>query len=250
MNVRLVKTKQWDSQWSILRTASALLELPYVTLGKPDEKADINYFPNYDAVQKVGKSIVVGRFTERRQGLEKRFDEAYKTVDYAVFESKDWAREKDYVIPEWVDKQFFHRITIGIASKESGSKGHKWLKDFIKECATASLFNWKWADGKVAYKDMPAWYRSLDYLIVPSESEGFCMPIAEAIMSGVPVICRDSKIPLKSKANFLFKDELELELILQDIDTPQYFINKLCNKTDYITQFDLMFKEIYKCIKS
>lgn len=241
----MVKPKKWAKQWSVHRTANILLGLPYVTLGSPDKKADINYFPLYSEATKVGDSVIAAKFTERRRGTEKKFDKAMDIVDYPVFESKLWAERYDApYVEEWVGKEFYHKPVIGIASKESGSKWHDKLKEFIEENDISKNFKWKWARGAVSYKDMPAWYEKLDYIMVYSESEGFCIPIIEAIASGVQVISREKNIGAAYKADFLFNTDEELVEVLQDIIDIRDHRLVGNSPDDYKREYSLIFQEI------
>ena len=83
-----------------------------------------------------------------------------------------------------------------IGKKNDGTKGLKLLSD-------------------IAYADMPAIYRSAIACVYPSLGEGYGLPIAESIISGIPVVVHDAP-PMNA-----FDSPLCLSCEVQDAESAQ-----------------------------
>lgn len=71
--------------------------------------------------------------------------------------------------------------------------------------------------GWVEPKELDAWYRSADVLVVPSVHEGFCLPVIEAMKRGLPVVAaRAAALPeTVGSAGLTFEPDDEDDLIRQ-----------------------------------
>jgi len=65
------------------------------------------------------------------------------------------------------------------------------LEREIRQAASGSGADIEIVDGDLSFDDMAALYRSCDALVHPYRGEGFGLPIAEAMASGLPVIVSD-----------------------------------------------------------
>lgn len=184
---------------------------------KPDNTADINFYINYDLFKTKSDSIDVGYFTHREEVYEdsdyegmseaevkfsketalkrqKHFDEVAKEVDWCIAMNKGLLK----VLPENKttvnlippDKQFMKGdVVIGWAGKfsKTGRKRLHWLEELNNiEGVTVKATN-----GNYDWKELPEFYKSIDYLLVFSKNEGGPLPLVEALAMGVPVISND-----------------------------------------------------------
>ena len=65
------------------------------------------------------------------------------------------------------------------------------LEREVRQAAAGSAAEIELVDGDLGFEDMAALYRSCDALVHPYRGEGFGLPIAEALASGLPVIVPD-----------------------------------------------------------
>ena len=96
------------------------------------------------------------------------------------------------------------RLRVGTVAQVLGSE-HKGIEIIKEACHRIGAefvhtgFSRKGTKGETSYKlesdipyeEMPAWYSSLDCLVVMSKSEGFGLPIVEAMAMNIPVITTD-----------------------------------------------------------
>lgn len=86
------------------------------------------------------------------------------------------------------DAAFVKRtIRIGVAMMPGPRKGLEKL-DAIRGIPGVEIVQ---TDGKMPLADLPAWFRSIDYLLVTSDLEGGPFSVKEAIAAGKPVIAPD-----------------------------------------------------------
>lgn len=184
----------------VLRKISENLQknLPdsYITDFKPDCNADVNLYVNYALFDKKTKQIDIGWFTHREAShdLADKFDITSREVDYCISMCEKTSRllpsEKTSVILPCVDQQFIKKeIIFGCVGKNhnSGRKQFELITEISKIKGAKVLFT----NQKVEWHNMPAFYRSIDYLLILSNNEGGPMPVLEAIASGKPIIAPD-----------------------------------------------------------
>lgn len=194
-----------DRGWILERLATALADrLPYVTYGsEPDSSALINYYMTYSCWQKKVSPVEIGFFThlEKDARANRLFFDTAARLDYCICMSQPYedalrARGiRDVVcISPGVDlEKFAPRLQIGVVGRtyHTGRKG---------ESLVASLMDIDWIDWhftgegwpgqalNLADSEMPAFYRKLDYVLVPAFYEGGPMSVVEALACGTRVI--------------------------------------------------------------
>ena len=101
------------------------------------------------------------------------------------------------VICPGVDLERFRpSIRVGVIGRtyHTGRKGEALVREVLDEPGIEWQFTgdgWPRPGTAVAEADMPAFYRSLDYVLVPARYEGGPMSVLEALASGVEVIAPD-----------------------------------------------------------
>ncbi len=201
-----------------------------------DKTADINFYINYDIFQQKSGTIDVGYFTHKERVYEdkayeglsdkekefmrnnafvrgKHFEEVANEVDWCIAMNErlldDLPREKSTVNLIPPDPQFMKGdIVIGWVGRTSktGRKRINWMEDLhsiegIKIKATEGKYDWK---------ELPEFYKSIDYLLIYSENEGGPLPLVEALAMGVPVISNNvGFVPKYTTLRFNTLEELK-----------------------------------------
>lgn len=193
MRVNIV-TEPESMAWILRKIALKLQEFNGWSIKDDiDPEADINYFVNY-ALYKPTKTLTAGWFTHPEN---RRFYDIAQKTDIKVCQAPQYAKEIDgTVIIPGVDEIFYPKLVIGVCGRRypSGRKGDR-LIDAIKQLDFIDLrfTHPSWGTGeKVEFEDLPKFYRSLDYLLVPSTLEGGPIPPGEAMRCGTPVIAPKS----------------------------------------------------------
>jgi len=195
-----------DEGWILERCGREIEKrLPYVRATRhADPAAAINYYMNYAAYRGGVGGHQAGFFThveERAPGMPERFFRVAKAMDVAVAMSERYAQQmreagiKDVrVITPGIDLDRFQpRVRIGVVGRtyQTGRKGEDLVAVVMDEPGLEWLFTGQgWPGPARMYSDeeMPEFYRSIDYLLVPAYYEGGPMPVLEALASGVEVI--------------------------------------------------------------
>lgn len=198
-----------DRGWILERCGRELARrLSYVTFGDhPDPEAAVNYYVNYSAWRPGAPGRSAAFFThieERAPQAAARFTDVARRVDLAVCMSDRYAatlREAGVanvrVVTPGVDlSRFTPMVRIGVVGRtyHTGRKGEDLVRQVFDEPFVEWVFTgegWPGPARHVADDDLPAFYRSLDYLLVPAHYEGGPMPVLEALACGVEVIAPD-----------------------------------------------------------
>lgn len=198
-----------DRSW-VLEQVSRELErrLPSVGLSmEPDRSADINYYVTYSAYRPGIGGRQAGFFThieERSPDAVRRFFEVARSVDAAVAMAERYAQplrdagvEDVRLICPGIDLDRFRPVVrIGVVGRtyHTGRKGEDLIRAVMDEPHVEWHFTgagWPGPARMLADDEVPAFYRTIDYLLVPSYYEGGPMPVLEALASGVEVIAPD-----------------------------------------------------------
>ena len=205
-----VHIKRQPDSWILTEISDQLSrQLGYSVGSSADHSAPLNYFVNYHRFEEV-PSLSAAFFTHRESWYE-RYDrmwwEVMEAVDLAVFMSEKYeleARQKfpklrSVRIPPGYDPQVFRpkAMRIGVVGRSygNGRKGEDLLEEVVQRFPNVEWIvsggNWNVKSRKVAARKLPDLFRTLDYLLIPSRTEGGPMSAIEALACGVPVISAD-----------------------------------------------------------
>ncbi|MEZ5319970.1 MAG: glycosyltransferase [Vicinamibacterales bacterium] len=198
-----------DEGWILERCARELeRRLPYVRVARgADPHADVNYYVNYAAHRgPVGRrqAAFFTHVEERAPEAATRFFDVARQVHASVAMSARYARQlreagvQDVrVITPGVDLDRFQpRVRIGVVGRtyHTGRKGEALVRAVMDEPGLEWHFTgdgWPGPAERIPDAELPAFYRSMDYILVPALYEGGPMPVLEALASGVEVIAPD-----------------------------------------------------------
>jgi hypothetical protein len=149
------------------------------------------YIPYYFLQQKSPRDVALFTHYDNVPIWERAAQLADVCVAMSAKTAQHLPADKTVVIPIPPDPQFARKIRFGVSGRDYAAHGTdrkrlKWL-DSLRLPGTEIVFT----GGFLAWADMPAWYRSIDYLLVLSDNEGGPMGVVEALASGTPVIAPD-----------------------------------------------------------
>ena len=203
-----VYIKICDSGWIIEKMAKTLADqIPHVLYGlEENENADLVYHIPYLTYQGSSNVRRIGYFTHMEQddvrrrnflsaaaAFEHRVCQSNKTADILISNGFD----KISIISPGVDLQAFTpELRIGVVGRtyDSGRKGEELVRSVMSLSGITWKFTGKGWPGEpklLADSEMPDFYRSVDYILVPSLNEGGPMCVLEALACGLPVIAPD-----------------------------------------------------------
>ncbi len=194
-----------DTGWVLEKLASQLAGgIPSVAYSlEPDPSATIQYYMTYATWKSRISRIEVGYFAhmEPDDRTKKKFFDVARSVDFCVCHSapyetilRDEGIEAVKTIPPGVDLQsFVPKVKIGIVGRtyHTGRKGEGLVAQVMDIPHIEWYFTgtgWPGPATELADADMPAFYRSMDYILVPSLYEGGPMSVIEALACGCEVI--------------------------------------------------------------
>lgn len=171
---------------------------------QPSRAADLVFFlPESAWRDDLADSIRVTYFAHKEDhlGAAALFAEVARKSDYCVTSSekyaevlrRDGAREV-FTIPLGVDTSaFVPKVRFGVVGRtySTGRKGESLLARVLDLPFAEFVFTgdgWPLPPQYYAEQDLPGFYQSLDYLVVPSVIEGGPVPMLEALSSGCEVI--------------------------------------------------------------
>lgn len=171
---------------------------------EPNPSALINYYINYSAYRGPQPGIDIAFFTHIEElapeAAEKFFQVACE-VDVCVCMSSLYAdilRSRGiiniHVITPGVDLGLFRPVVhIGIVGRTypTGRKGEALLREVMDEPGIEWHFTgegWPGTSIKYSTEEMPLFYNSVDYILIPSYYEGGPMSLLEALACGKEVI--------------------------------------------------------------
>lgn len=175
-------------------------------LDAPSGKADITYFLPYSGQRPVDGGAIGSWFTHQEmvEPAKSRFIDYALAADFCLTPAERYeellrsAGAKDVeTIWHGVDLDLFSpKLKIGVVGRayHTGRKGEGLLA-FIHDLDGLELLftgtGWPWPHKHYTSAELAEFYRSLDYLLIPSTIEGGPMPLFEALASGVKVIASD-----------------------------------------------------------
>ena len=197
-----------DRAWILERLGHELqTRLPGVALADAaDPAADINYYITFACRRREMPTLEMGLFTHMEQTpeLQELFVSTARDLDLAVCMS---AKYRDalanhgvtstVLIPPGVDLgRFEAKLRIGVVGRayHTGRKGEGLVAQLMDMEGIDWHFTgtgWPQPGRFVPEEDLPDFYRSLDYVLVPALYEGGPMCVPEALAVGTPVIASD-----------------------------------------------------------
>ena len=197
-----------DRNWILERLGQELeARIPGVSLSDTsDASADINYYITFASRQVPASTLEAGLFTHMEQlpELQNLFVDTARDLDLCVCMSSRYQDfliqkgiENTVLIPPGVDlKRFVPKLRIGVVGRtyHTGRKGEAIVAELIDMKGIDWHFTgsgWPAPGRFIEEDDLPDFYRSLDYLLVPSLYEGGPMCVPEALAVGTPVIASD-----------------------------------------------------------
>ncbi|MFM9859736.1 glycosyltransferase [Pseudoxanthobacter sp. M-2] len=204
MSGRLVHITLSDRGWILERLGKEIVaRVSGISIDdEPDPSAPIQYYITYGCRLGRVSPCEIALFThlEGDPVTKERFFQVAKNVDAAVAMSSATgeilraAKIESHVIKPGVDLDVFRpRLKIGVVGRtyHTGRKGEA----LVNSVMDMPDIEWHFTGGgwpgpaiNVPERELPAFYRSMDYVLVPASSEGGPMSVLEALASGVPVI--------------------------------------------------------------
>lgn len=194
-----------DSGWVLEKFARKIAEcLPYVTYGlHPDPSAFIQYYVTYGCRKARVSPIELALFTHREQDTHAatHFDRIAREVDHAVSMSNATDKlvtalnvaSRSVILPGVELDRYHPRLKIAVVGRtyHTGRKGEALVRAVMDVPDIEWHFTgegWPGPAQQVADADLPTFYRSMDYVLIPAINEGGPMCLLEALASGVQVI--------------------------------------------------------------
>jgi glycosyltransferase involved in cell wall biosynthesis len=202
-----ISDRGWIIEAMAKRLAEALPNVRYdLELPQTQYLYDLSlvYFLPYLTYEPVSIPVAA-YFTHREVAAEpaKRFDQVAREATLAIAQSPrslalvQKLRELSQPtiwIPPGVDlERFVPRLRIGIIGRtyDSGRKGEHLLRGLLDLAGVEFIVSgpgWPIPPTPIPEAELPAFYRSLDYVLITSTNEGGPMCVLEALACGVPVI--------------------------------------------------------------
>jgi hypothetical protein len=165
-------------------------------------RADIHYFINYGYYRPVKHGLTAATFTHYDpEKLGDMFIETARAVDHCISISNATTAtlvdlgipaEKITTILIGADSRFTPKVRLGLVGRtySGGRKGEDLVQQLtedgeVMEGLEIVSFHPGWGVDRWQGDDLDTFYRSLDYLLVPSRREGGPVPFMEALACGV-----------------------------------------------------------------
>lgn len=197
-----------DRGWILERLAKEITDrFSYITYDiSPDPAAFIQYYMTYGCRGERVSPIEIGLFTHREhdETAAARFDTAVRELDHAVAMSGSTlqivnalgAASSSCIMPGVDIDAFRPKLKIAVVGRtyHTGRKGEGLVRAVMDVPDIEWHFTgegWPGPAEHVPDADLPAFYRSMDYVLIPALNEGGPMSVLEALASGVEVIASD-----------------------------------------------------------
>ena len=244
MTSKLVHIVLSDEGWILERLAKEISDrLPYVGYSLvPDSSVPLQYYITYGCRKKRVSNIEVALFTHREDDVKAaaRFDQVAREVDYAVAMSgatdmllSHLKEDLHSVISPGVDlDRFSPKLKIAVVGRtyHTGRKGEALVRSVLDVPHIDWHFTgsgWPEPALHVDDKDLPEFYRSMDYILVPALIEGGPMSVLEALASGVEVIApKVGWVPDFPHIEFALGDPVSLRQVLEELVAKRFALRE------------------------
>lgn len=171
-----------------------------------DSCSTLQYYVNYSCWNGRQSEIEVGFFThiETDPLARLNFFRVAENMDHCVCMSERYAEELHRhgienvsIIAPGIDfSHFCPKIRIGVVGRayHTGRKGENIVREVMDIEAIEWIFTgsgWPGVSCHLSYEEMPAFYNSVDYILVPSLFEGGPMSVIEGLACGKEIIASD-----------------------------------------------------------
>ncbi|SHK39555.1 Glycosyltransferase involved in cell wall bisynthesis [Roseomonas rosea] len=194
-----------DRGWILEKLAREITDrLPYVTFGGgPDPSAAIQYYVTYSCRTKRLSPVEVGYFAhlEPEGEARERFFETARAVEHCICHARlyegvlrEAGVENVTTISPGVDLETFSpKLRIGVVGRtyHTGRKG----EHIVSQVMDIPEIEWSFTGSgwpgealELPGAQLPDYYRSLDYVLVPALYEGGPMCVVEALACGTEII--------------------------------------------------------------
>ena len=234
LRVRIITEKPG---WIMHRKAEEIAKrLPNAVINEDYPEANIHYYINYGYFNKRPASgVVIANYThfdpdklnDKWESVAKEVDHCTAVANTAAEDVKRFGipEDKITVIPVGADKSFKPKMTLGLVGRvyPGGRKGEHLVKalledeEIMKHLQIVAL-NDSWGVPTWQFDDMADFYRSIDFLLVPSLYEGGPVPFMEALGCGTMSI---------APAIGVIPDFPHIEYKWNDIDSLKTVVSKL-----------------------
>lgn len=187
----------YEAGWVLENFAKQLKKhLDYIVLQQNPSKYSINYFMPYYLL-KTGPWKSIGWFThqEEKPDLKAKFEWAARKSNFCISHSKKYVdllrgwgiKNVEQITPGISLDVYKPKVVLGYVGRLYTSTDRK-NPNMLKFIQSLPFVTLKVTNGKIAEKDMPDFYNSLDAVFVPSTIEGGPMCITEGLACGKPII--------------------------------------------------------------
>lgn len=232
---KLVHIKVSDKGWILEKLAREITNrLPYVSYGiESDSSAQIQYYMTYGCRHDRVSPVEIALFTHKEEvpSAAAKFDAVASSVDFCIAQSlntesiiRNSGRTNVQTISPGVDlDKYTPRVRIGVVGRtyHTGRKGEKIVAQVMDIPGIEWHFTGEGWPGPAQYipeDQLPQFYRSLDYVLVPALIEGGPMCVLEALASGCKVIASPvGWVPQFPHVEFKLGDADDLRRVLLDI---------------------------------
>jgi glycosyltransferase involved in cell wall biosynthesis len=260
-----IHIKIGDTGWIIEKMAKTLTDsIPRVTYGTHDDnQADITYHMPYATYKTRTCQKHIGYFThlEHSERLKNKFFDSAANFERRICISnktlgilKSAGFDKLSVISPGVDlNKFTPKLKIGVVGRTytTGRKGENLIKEVMDIPGISWQFTgngWPIESQNITDAEMPNFYNSVDYILIPSTNEGGPMCVLEALACGRPIIASNvgwvSEFP---HIEFETGNAKSLRTVLIKLQESQTQLRSaVLSRTwdNWINQHDILFKEI------
>ncbi|MET3814695.1 glycosyltransferase [Pantoea sp. UYEF8] len=202
---KIVHIKISDKGWILEKLAHEISKrLPYVGYGlDEDANAKIQYYMTYGCRKERVSPIEIALFTHKEEvpSAAAKFDAVAAAVDFCVAQSlktesiiRETGLSNIQTISPGVDLDKYSPVVrIGVVGRtyHTGRKGEKLVAQVMDLPGIEWHFTGEGWPGPAKFipdEELPAFYRSLDYILVPALIEGGPMCVLEALASGCKII--------------------------------------------------------------